>query len=166
MGDKMDRERYNRLRERTDKISSLMGQYLLKGYRMLGTCCDTCGTVLLKFRDEPDYCVGCNEVDADTTTKPQSASRNAVDHSEQSCQVATNTNGYSIIQEETSRDQAPRVPSSSESVSTAVTNLNDKIVTTSEALRNCFSVEESIRYCELLKSCAEALKALHEVQGK
>lgn len=29
-------------------------------------------TVLLKFRDEPDYCVGCKEVDVDTTAKPQS----------------------------------------------------------------------------------------------
>lgn len=30
-------------RERQDKISKLMGDYLLKGYRMLGECCDACG---------------------------------------------------------------------------------------------------------------------------
>lgn len=30
-------------RERQDKISKLMGDYLLKGYKMLGECCDVCG---------------------------------------------------------------------------------------------------------------------------
>jgi len=30
-------------KERQDKISKLMGGYLLKGYRMLGDCCDVCG---------------------------------------------------------------------------------------------------------------------------
>lgn len=30
-------------RERQDKISKLMGEYLLKGYKMLGECCDLCG---------------------------------------------------------------------------------------------------------------------------
>lgn len=30
-------------RERQDKISKLMGEYLLKGYRMLGECCEDCG---------------------------------------------------------------------------------------------------------------------------
>lgn len=30
-------------RERQDKISKLMSQYLLKGYRMLGECCEECG---------------------------------------------------------------------------------------------------------------------------
>jgi hypothetical protein len=29
-------------RERTDKISQLMGEYLLKGYKMLGIVCDIC----------------------------------------------------------------------------------------------------------------------------
>lgn len=30
-------------RERQDQISKLMGDYLLKGYKMLGECCDLCG---------------------------------------------------------------------------------------------------------------------------
>ena len=30
-------------RERPDKISKLMGDYLLKGYNMLGECCELCG---------------------------------------------------------------------------------------------------------------------------
>lgn len=30
-------------RERQDKISKLMGDYLLKGYKMLGEACEVCG---------------------------------------------------------------------------------------------------------------------------
>lgn len=37
-------------RERQDKISKLMGDYLLKGYKMLGECCDMCGVSALGFR--------------------------------------------------------------------------------------------------------------------
>ena len=41
--DKNTQEKFNKSRERSDKISALMGHYLLKGYRMLGSTCDICG---------------------------------------------------------------------------------------------------------------------------
>uniref|UniRef100_A0A3B5R6M6 Zinc ribbon domain containing 2 n=1 Tax=Xiphophorus maculatus TaxID=8083 RepID=A0A3B5R6M6_XIPMA len=52
-------------RERQDKISKLMGDYLLKGYKMLGDCCEVCGTVLLQDRQQKNYCVSCQELDSD-----------------------------------------------------------------------------------------------------
>ncbi|KAM8900205.1 protein ZNRD2 [Spinachia spinachia] len=52
-------------RERQDKISKLMGDYLLKGYRMLGECCDVCGTILLQDKQHKNYCVSCQELDSD-----------------------------------------------------------------------------------------------------
>lgn len=52
-------------RERQDKISKLMGDYLLKGYRMLGECCDACGTILLQDKQQKNYCVSCQELDSD-----------------------------------------------------------------------------------------------------
>ncbi|VDD75823.1 unnamed protein product [Mesocestoides corti] len=42
---KMSRERraeLDRQRRRSDKVSSLMGEYLLKGWRMLGESCTVC----------------------------------------------------------------------------------------------------------------------------
>lgn len=42
-------------RERQDKISKLMGDYLLKGYKMLSECCDTCGVSDVR---SPAVCVG------------------------------------------------------------------------------------------------------------
>ncbi|XP_072230696.1 protein ZNRD2 [Leuresthes tenuis] len=52
-------------RERQDKISKLMGDYLLKGYKMLGDCCDMCGTILLQDKQQKNYCVACQELDSD-----------------------------------------------------------------------------------------------------
>lgn len=53
-------------RERNNKISSIMGQYLLKGYKMLAITCPTCDTILLEDKQTNKYCIGCSEVDADT----------------------------------------------------------------------------------------------------
>ncbi|CAG11744.1 unnamed protein product, partial [Tetraodon nigroviridis] len=52
-------------RERQDQISKLMGDYLLKGYKMLGECCDLCGTILLQNKQQKNYCVSCQELDSD-----------------------------------------------------------------------------------------------------
>ncbi|XP_030648472.1 protein ZNRD2 isoform X1 [Chanos chanos] len=52
-------------RERQDKISKLMGDYLLKGYKMLGDCCELCGTILLQDKQKKNYCVACQELDSD-----------------------------------------------------------------------------------------------------
>ncbi|CAG5872310.1 unnamed protein product [Menidia menidia] len=52
-------------RDRQDKISKLMGDYLLKGYKMLGDCCDLCGTILLQDKHQKKYCVACQELDSD-----------------------------------------------------------------------------------------------------
>lgn len=52
-------------RERSDKISKLMGEYLLKGYKMLGISCEICGTILLKDKHDSNYCVACSELDTD-----------------------------------------------------------------------------------------------------
>ncbi|VDM25097.1 unnamed protein product [Hydatigera taeniaeformis] len=53
----------DRRHKRSDKISSLLGQYLLKGWRMLEDCCPVCDTILLMSKDGALYCVGCSEVD-------------------------------------------------------------------------------------------------------
>lgn len=70
-------------RRRRDKAAELMGQYLLRGYRMLASHCPKCTvshsaepscsplspsilappqTVLLQSRDGEDLCVYCNDV--------------------------------------------------------------------------------------------------------
>ncbi|XP_066466444.1 protein ZNRD2 [Tiliqua scincoides] len=52
-------------RERQDRISRLMGDHLLQGYRMLGDCCPDCGTILLQDKQKKLYCVACQELNSD-----------------------------------------------------------------------------------------------------
>jgi len=148
--DKM--ERYNKSRERSDRISALMGQYMLKGYRMLGSSCEVCGNVLLKYRDQDDYCVACKEVDIDTKT-------------------ATTTQGShhvgmaSLSQPQTYTEATPAKPCTNQNaISIAVQAVNDKMVWASEALSMSHSTGECQQLCELLKTCAETLRALQDIQ--
>ncbi|KAK2152040.1 hypothetical protein LSH36_341g03025 [Paralvinella palmiformis] len=74
-------------RERSDKISKLMGDYLLKGYRMLGVCCSHCDTILLQDKRGTNYCVACQELDADNVKddpalSDQAALSQAAEHSQ------------------------------------------------------------------------------------
>ena len=67
-------------RERSDKISKLMGDYLLKGYKMLATSCPVCLTVELQDRAGTKFCVACTEVDCHETSKDDPAlSRHAAE---------------------------------------------------------------------------------------
>lgn len=56
-------------RERQDKISMIMGDYLLRGYKMLGDICDVCSTILLEDRQNNKYCIACSEVDTSENLK-------------------------------------------------------------------------------------------------
>ena len=59
----------NARRERSDKISKLMSQYLLKGYKMLATTCSKCQAIELQTKERQVYCVACSEVDCEETSK-------------------------------------------------------------------------------------------------
>ncbi|NXB89409.1 SSA27 protein, partial [Vidua chalybeata] len=48
-------------RERLDRASRAMGALLLRGYRMLGSCCPECGTILLQDKERRLLCVSCQE---------------------------------------------------------------------------------------------------------
>lgn len=65
----------NERMERLDQISSLVGNYLLRGYKMLADECGTCRTVILEDRHKKKLCVGCEIVDK-TPDNEQPASQN------------------------------------------------------------------------------------------
>jgi len=54
-------------RERSDKISKIMGQYLLKGHKMLDTLCPVCCCILLQMNPSNKlHCVSCIDLDSET----------------------------------------------------------------------------------------------------
>jgi len=56
-------------RERNDKISKRIGDYLLKGYKMLATSCPVCQSIELEDKHGQKYCVACQEIDCHETSK-------------------------------------------------------------------------------------------------
>jgi len=64
-------------RERSDKISQIMGQYLLKGYRMLGTNCTECECIMMQDKQKRNYCIACEELDTDTDKDDPAVSQTA-----------------------------------------------------------------------------------------
>ena len=45
---------------RSDSIAQAMGQYLLKGYKMLATTCPQCDCILMEDRNRQTLCIGCD----------------------------------------------------------------------------------------------------------
>jgi len=46
---------------RSDLVSKKLGEKLLQGFRMLNATCDKCDCILMQKKDDPIYCVGCQD---------------------------------------------------------------------------------------------------------
>ncbi|XP_033124842.1 protein ZNRD2-like [Anneissia japonica] len=175
-------------RERSDKISKLMGDYLLKGYKMLGTSCSTCLTILLRDKQNKDYCVACNELDTehakDNPVLSEAAARSIVQEGQRPHEVAHNgpINGSERVTETSAvkrKLESPKVPyernqrlpthrSNNDELSSKVQAVVDdsmegvceKLAWAREELRASNSIEVSLKICELMKLCAETIVTL------
>uniref|UniRef100_A0A1E1XBD9 Putative zn-ribbon-containing protein implicated in mitosis n=1 Tax=Amblyomma aureolatum TaxID=187763 RepID=A0A1E1XBD9_9ACAR len=98
-------------RERMDKISGIMGDYLLKGYKMLSDVCDVCSTILLEDRQRKTYCIACSEVDTMENVKDNPVlSDAAAQRLVQECQASSEMTAQShstLSSEETHHSPAP-----------------------------------------------------------
>jgi len=126
-------------RERSDKISKLMGDYLLKGYKMLATSCQVCFTVELQDRSGLKFCVACQEVDCHETSKDDPAlSRLAAERVVEEQQFSTGTTSS----EQSQREQicvsiaSPEHPPSTQTTfsSIAATSQTSQTIPTSSGL--------------------------------
>ena len=99
-------------RERSDKISKLMGDYLLKGYKMLATSCSVCSTVELQDRAGLKFCVACQEVDCHETSKDDPAlSREAAERVVEEEQYSSTGHDSNVPTPVTTRSQSQAVSS-------------------------------------------------------
>lgn len=159
-------------RERQDKISRMMGDYLLKGYRMLGESCETCGTILLQDRQKKLLCISCQELDSDTekdnpVLNPQAALSQVREH-----QLSLQTNPVcevqAVVTPVTNFDSGPvdavvlsNVP---DPIVSAESALLDKLNWATHQLKETNSVEYSSQLCALIGTCAQSLKTLRDLR--
>ncbi|CAH1792223.1 unnamed protein product [Owenia fusiformis] len=186
-------------RERSDKISKLMGEYMLKGYTMLGTSCGKCNTVLLRTKQGLEYCVSCSELDSDTDkdnpalnsqaalvqareqhVRSSSESNNSTlninngideqDYSMNTMDCGTTTTGQSAgFLNPESPQTAQKVHKTVQvpwEVQDTVTQVMQKMDWARKELGCSVSVEGSIQLCNLIKTCAETVKALEDIHTK
>ncbi|KAL1416617.1 hypothetical protein MTO96_027828 [Rhipicephalus appendiculatus] len=170
-------------RERMDKISGIMGDYLLKGYKMLSEVCDVCSTILLEDRQRKAYCIACSEVDTMENVKDnpvlsdvaaQLISSNAsmpmapvAVESMSPCILASRDLGLCGSQQQMveNASMAPDSTQRDQEVVAAMQAVQGKMAWATRELKMCSSVELSIQMCNLIKTCAEAITALNDMRS-
>ncbi|XP_052617231.1 protein ZNRD2 [Peromyscus californicus insignis] len=172
-------------RERQDRISRLMGDYLLRGYRMLGDTCADCGTILLQDKQRKIYCVACQELDSDVdkdnpALNAQAALSQAREHQLASATEPA-TGSRATPQPPVPRPEhcegaaaglkaaaqgppLPAAPPNADVVASTQTALLQKLTWASVELGSSTSLETSVQLCGLIRACAEALCSLKQLQ--
>lgn len=153
-------------RERSNKISKILGDYLLKGYKMLGSTCNKCKTILLEDRQGEDYCVGCIEVD--NTPQPDVTQVHISPHARVSERVQPTTQP---IPEPINVVEEPRYDvgvsnmnyedMEKEVIDISVRKLLEQIKWANECLANIGNnTTQRTEYVVLIKTCYETLELL------
>ncbi|XP_044126149.1 protein ZNRD2 [Bufo gargarizans] len=158
-------------RERQDKISRRMGDYLLNGYRMLAESCDTCGTILLQNRQKKTLCIACEELDSDTekdnpVLNPQAALSQVREH-----QLSLQENHVHdvpaavtpVIKPESGPVGATAAANVPDPIASAEGALLEKMSWATRQLKETCSVEYSSQLCTLIGTCAQSLKSLRDL---
>ncbi|XP_078389098.1 protein ZNRD2 isoform X1 [Cetorhinus maximus] len=170
-------------RERQDKITKLMGDYLLKGYKMLADSCLECGTVLLQDKKQKNYCVACQELDSDVdkdnpALNPQAAlsqvrerqrvfngleepfpSRSAPDTSAEGRAPPAPCAGPPEPAPPRAEGDCPGAPRA-HARREAERAVLQKLAWASGELERACSVEYSSQLCVLIRNCADSLHSL------
>ena len=132
-------------RERSDKISKLMGEYLLKGHKMLATTCSKCSTIELQDKQGRKHCIACSEVD-NVQTEPAN-------------DVASKPRAVGAM------EKSFPDPVGSVAVTDSMEVVVQKLRKATQALAVTESVELSRDYVVLIKECADAIIALRKAES-
>ncbi|XP_016041694.1 protein ZNRD2 isoform X1 [Erinaceus europaeus] len=171
-------------RERQDRISRLMGDYLLRGYRMLSETCEDCGTILLQDKQRKIYCVACQELDSDVDKDNPALNAQAALSQAREHQLASATEAPSgsrpapqpaVPRPEHCEGAAaglkaaqvpapPAAPANADVVASTQEALLQKLTWASTELCSSTSLETSIQLCSLIRACAEAIRSLRQLQ--
>jgi len=159
---------------------------------MLGTCCEKCETILLQDQKQRLYCIGCEELDKVPNTVPNNGSSVATDGSSTK-QHLKNTSDTCDVGATRYREQEGKVPLvsymkkitncagdkvgllpmegtvnqntifSAEDLTFVGASLSSKMKWAAMELERCSSVDISLKYLEVIKSCTDNLDALQKL---
>ncbi|XP_072776606.1 protein ZNRD2 isoform X2 [Taeniopygia guttata] len=168
-------------RERLDRASRAMGALLLRGYRMLGSCCPECGTILLQDKEQRLLCVSCQEPEGGNAPRPERGSAAAA-APRGAAPAAPGADGDGAGAEFPACPGSagagadfpgsagagadfPGCPGSpGAAVAAARAALLQKLLWASRELPRTGSVDGSARLCRLMRDCAHALRGLRDLE--
>ncbi|XP_074424132.1 LOW QUALITY PROTEIN: protein ZNRD2 [Larus michahellis] len=149
-------------RGRQDRVSQAMGELLLRGYRMLGSCCPRCGTILLQDKQQQLLCVACQDPEApDALSAPSPPPHPAAPRPEH-CEGAATAlrGGRGEPPPPSASPTAPPQPHGGGAVGAARAAVLEKLGWAARELPRTSSAEASAQLCALVRACAEALGGL------
>ncbi|KAK8383578.1 hypothetical protein O3P69_015803 [Scylla paramamosain] len=144
-------------RERNNKISSIMGQYLLKGYKMLAVTCAVCDCVLMEDRLKNKYCIGCLEVDADTKKDNPAVSEEAARRTVQEIQHrhSGEDQAHTSATSPSPSTSSCQVPVTTQCVATSTTTITG-------CQKQCAKKTLTVHGMDLSENAGEAVAALRD----
>ena len=163
-----EQKRLQIARERSNKISKILGDYLLKGYKMLGSTCNKCQTILLEDRQGEDYCVGCIEVDC--SPQPDVTQVHLVPHTSRIVdrQFPVTGREHNTVEEIDTKyncindvNSGYEVDMEREVIDVTIRKLIEQIKWSNECLTNIGNnATQRMEYVMLIKTCYQTLELL------
>ncbi|CBY35586.1 unnamed protein product [Oikopleura dioica] len=155
-------------RNRSDRVSSLMGQYMLKGYRMLDKYCPICSSILLQTpqaQGGTNYCVSCVDVAAEEAAAEAKKQPKAAFVVPKSKPKATLVKSSQAVTPVVTKQETVKNVSSHDSTVTSNDNamervqqlISDKMVSLAEDLNNTTSATATRELLALIKECSETV---------
>ncbi|XP_019853701.1 PREDICTED: Sjoegren syndrome/scleroderma autoantigen 1 homolog [Amphimedon queenslandica] len=150
-----------------DQAASLIGQYLLQGYRMLAEHCGECTTVLVQKQRNKPLCVLCEELlpERKTQTLTSTTDISKTDNEEPDSTACHGGNPPSptplpALPPLVITDDDAKGHTSIEGVREI---LLKKMTVAARQLETSQSVEYSSHLCQLIRECANTIKSLKDI---
>lgn len=155
-------------RERSNKVSSIMGQYMLKGYRMLDKQCPICFNVLLQTpaaQGATQYCVSCIDLGAATATvkePPKKVSKAKLKPKEKPTSMASGDGPLPAHEPVATPAATKTTATTSCAIEEGADALEAKIAWAASELNASSSIAAAKELVGLMKECSEALLSLKQ----
>ncbi|XP_039428619.1 protein ZNRD2 [Corvus cornix cornix] len=141
-------------RERQDRASRAMGGLLLRGYRMLGSACPRCGTILLQDKEQRLLCVTCQDPEG-----PGGGHAAPPPPAPGPSTARGRPRLFGALPRTPRAPRIPRMPGGG-AVGAARAALLQKLLWAAQELPRTASLEASAQLCGLVRACADALGGL------
>ncbi|RNA22066.1 Sjoegren syndrome scleroderma autoantigen 1 [Brachionus plicatilis] len=145
-------------KKKSDLVSKKLGELLLQGYRMLNSTCKKCDCILMQKKNEPYYCVSCQDQEIITLDMDRLNSQVLKDNP-MIGQIEENVS--SIFSEKKAENQHTTMAID---VGNSVNIIKSKIAWATEQLKNSNVLSYDLELLDYIKKCSETITILNNTK--